>query len=395
MLVPRLGSIGTLRVGSLCGLGCVLALVSPHYAVQFLARFLTGVGIGAVSSVGPAFVVEHSRPEHRGKLGGLFQLTLSLGIFLASVVSYAVLSEYRDQGVDEVYLRRPFPNEEGDRALMLLLRQSMIIPVVFAALLVILVWIPLSKLTDSGAESTEPPVTVVDKASPTTQEARCALPKSSSIFSYPRAMALSITGAVALQLTGVNAIMFYCGKFMEAADISQRALGTVIVMAITFVATAIALGYADRVGRRCMLIPSLAIMSLSMMCLSLVSRFCAEGAVKTAFAFILLALYLLAFEFGPGIHFWIVCNEVLPSSIAQQGFSVVNIAQWLFLILVTLFFPPLNELMGPWVFWLFAGIGVACTVFFYLCLPETRHKSKEEISEALQTTNWVLRNPKQ
>jgi SP family arabinose:H+ symporter-like MFS transporter len=49
----------------------------------------TGVGLASVCC--PLYVSEMASNETRGRLGTLFQITLTFGIFLAYVVSYCIL----------------------------------------------------------------------------------------------------------------------------------------------------------------------------------------------------------------------------------------------------------------------------------------------------------------
>lgn len=77
---------GRKRMLFLCALlyalsGVLSAL--PRAFEQFLvARFISGLGIGALSMICPVYIAEISPEQWRGRLGSLFQLGIVSGIFL-------------------------------------------------------------------------------------------------------------------------------------------------------------------------------------------------------------------------------------------------------------------------------------------------------------------------
>ena len=77
---------GRKRLLFLCALLYALSgLLSaiPRSLEQFLlARFLSGLGIGASSMICPVYIAEISPEQYRGRLGSLFQLGIVTGIFL-------------------------------------------------------------------------------------------------------------------------------------------------------------------------------------------------------------------------------------------------------------------------------------------------------------------------
>ena len=56
----------------------------------YAGRVVAGVGIGAISAVAPAFVSECSPKEVRGRITGLFQIMVAVGVML----SYFINREY-------------------------------------------------------------------------------------------------------------------------------------------------------------------------------------------------------------------------------------------------------------------------------------------------------------
>ena len=80
----RFGGRETLRALAifyvLSALGCALAF---NWPVLVIARFLGGLGIGGSSVLGPVYIAEIAPGKWRGRLVGLFQINIVIGILLA------------------------------------------------------------------------------------------------------------------------------------------------------------------------------------------------------------------------------------------------------------------------------------------------------------------------
>lgn len=63
-----------------------IIIVGAEVWLLYIARFLAGVGVGAGCVIGPTYISEISEVSTRGTLGALFQLFLTVGIFLAFVI---------------------------------------------------------------------------------------------------------------------------------------------------------------------------------------------------------------------------------------------------------------------------------------------------------------------
>ena len=85
------GGRETLRVTALLylvsALGCALAWDWPSLVVF---RFIGGLGIGASSVVGPVYLAEMAPAKSRGRLVGIFQINIVIGILLAYLSNYLI-----------------------------------------------------------------------------------------------------------------------------------------------------------------------------------------------------------------------------------------------------------------------------------------------------------------
>src|SRR6202043_1638630 len=87
----RYGARQTLRVLAvfyvLSALGCAFAW---NWDILLLARFLGGLGIGGSSVLGPVYIAELAPAKIRGRLVGMFQINIVIGILLAYLSNYAI-----------------------------------------------------------------------------------------------------------------------------------------------------------------------------------------------------------------------------------------------------------------------------------------------------------------
>src|ERR1700684_3609931 len=68
-------------------LGCALAW---NWTALIFFRFIGGLGIGGSSVLGPTYIAELAPAKYRGRLVGLFQFNVVLGILLAYFSNYLV-----------------------------------------------------------------------------------------------------------------------------------------------------------------------------------------------------------------------------------------------------------------------------------------------------------------
>jgi sugar porter (SP) family MFS transporter len=88
-IADRIGRRATLLWGGWIFLvGSLLAPLSPNVATLIVARAMLGIAIGFTSVTAPVYVSELSPPDSRGRLIGLYQFALTLGIALADLVGY-------------------------------------------------------------------------------------------------------------------------------------------------------------------------------------------------------------------------------------------------------------------------------------------------------------------
>ncbi len=108
--------------------------------------------------------------------------------------------------------------------------------------------------------------------------------------------------------------------------------------------------------------------------------------IPSRFHGVLTALALLVFiafyAAGPGVCVWLALSELMPTRIRSSGMSIaLLINQSVSTLIAALFLPTVGRYGYAMAFFIFAG----CTVVYFLTaafmLPETKHKTLEEIEE--------------
>src|SRR5882762_7771508 len=193
----KYGARETLRVLAvfyvLSALGCAFAW---NWEVLLLARFLGGLGIGGSSVLGPVYIAELAPARIRGRLVGMFQINIVIGILLAYLSNFVIAR----QGLGATEWRWQF----GVATLPAIL------------FLVMLFGIPPSPrwLVTKGRVD-DPETELQEIVSSIHLE---SLQKDEPLFSrkYRFPIFLAITIGMFNQLSGINAILYYLNDIFAA-----------------------------------------------------------------------------------------------------------------------------------------------------------------------------------
>jgi len=338
----------------ICLFGGVTTAFSPTLWVFMTLRFILGIGVGLVGVICPMYVSETAPQKSKGRFGVLFQLSLTLGILLAYVVGFG-FKQIEDQSL----------------ALRLMLGTG---GGIFPLLMMCVIFCGMIE-TVNYQRSTNDSETrhLSSQDSSTIKRNRGAL----SLFSMAR-IRQTIKGivlAVILQLTGINAIMYYGPKIIEGAGFHNATLLNVGIGVWNFLSTFIAVSLVGLLERRTLIIGGTVVMSLALILVGLClnDSIIRDPLAKGIGVGIGLALFIAGFEGGIGCLFWVLVNEIFDSDVREHGSSMCNVMQWLFNILVSSLFPLLFE-KKDLTFYVFGGIGILCTLYYVI---ESQFRRKE------------------
>ncbi len=352
-------------------LGAAGAALAPDTAWLIIARVLAGVAIGVASFVSPLYISEIAPVDIRGKLVSINQVALTSGIVISYLIDYA------------------FAPSEDWRWMFALA----VIPA--AAFGIGLFFIPDSPRWLAGRGHLDQAREVLKRIrSPEQMESEVKEIQSSvsqqkggwsELFSklLRSAMVVGIGLAIAQQITGINTVIYYAPtifKFAGLSTASAAILASVGVGVINVVLTVVAMQLIDRVGRRPLLLISLAGMAVSLFVLGGAFLLPQFKSILGWIAVGSLMTYVGFFAVGLGPVFWLILSEIYPLRIRGRAMSVGTAANWLSNLIVALTFLTLTKSIGkPGTFWLYAAVTVGAWFFAWFLVPETKGKTLEQI----------------
>lgn len=164
------------------------------------------------------------------------------------------------------------------------------------------------------------------------------------------------------------------------SEISVRSIrGRLVAIGfVNVIGTILAIFWLDRLGRRSLLLWTLAGTAVSLFALA---GCFALYHISILLVTVSILAYVMCFAIGPGPMTWVYISEIFPSTARRWAASIATAALWIACFLVTTSFLSLPHYAGlsGGVFGLYAMLPVATFVFVIRELPETRRKSLEEI----------------
>jgi MFS family permease len=197
---------------------------------------------------------------------------------------------------------------------------------------------------------------------------------------YLRATVFVVVLGFLIQITGINAIIYYSPRIFEAMGFTGNfaLLGLpALVQVAGLAAVGTALLLVDRVGRRPILLCGTAMMIAADAVLMAVFGGGHGGAVA-GFAGVL--LFIFGYTMGFGSLGWVYASESFPSRLRSLGSSTMLTSNLVAnAIVAAVFLTLLQSLGGAGTFAVFAVLAVVAFAFVYRYAPETRGRQLEDI----------------
>src|SRR5216684_1711845 len=370
----KYGARETLRVLAvfyvLSALGCAFAW---SWDTLLLARFLGGLGIGGSSVLGPVYIAELAPPRIRGRLVGMFQINIVIGILLAYLSNFVIAR----QGLGAVEWRWQF----GVAALPDVLFLVMLFGIPQSPR-----WLVTQKRVEEAREvlqkmgGEDPEKELLEIVNSVHLE---RLERTEPLFArkYRLPIFLAITIGMFNQLSGINAILYYLNDIFEKAGYSKMSgdLQAVAVGAMNLVATLFAMTLIDKLGRKALLLIGSVGTAVSLAGVSAV--FFTQS--HQSYLLWLLVAYIAFFAISQGAVIWVYISEVFPNRVRAKGQGLGSSSHWIMNGLIQLTFPWLAKSSGAYPFVFFAAMMLLqffVVLFFY---PETKGVTLEQMQHRL------------
>ncbi len=337
-------------------------------------RFIGGIGIGGSSVLGPVYIAELAPAAWRGRLVGLFQINIVVGILLAYLTNYGIASM----------------NLHGNEWRW----QLGVAALPSAIFLLLLYTIPRSSrwlLTSGRVDEARKVLQLM--GSPNSEAELREIQDSIRLESgeqteplFQRKLRLPLFLAVSIgmfnQLTGINAILYYQNLIFDKAGYSAMSgyRQAAIVGAMNLLATFLGMALIDKLGRKTLLL----IGSVGMAaCLAGVAAVFFSGSHQSVLLYLLI-VYIAFFAISQGAVIWVYIAEVFPTRVRSKGQALGSGSHWVMNAIIALVFPLLAKSSGGTPFAFFAAMMVVQFFVVLLFYPETKGLTLENLQTRLQ-----------
>ena len=427
-----------LCIGIFYFVSAIGSALAPNVGVFTLARFLGGIGIGVSTVAAPLFISEISPADRRGRLTGMFQFNIVLGLLIATLSNFAIIK---------------ILGEGNEGAWRWMLGVEAFPALLYSVLCFKLPesprWLIVQGRREEGKEvlrQINPRFDgeeLEEKVAEIEESARLRPAEPGGIGSRLKLpILLAFLIAFFNQLSGINAILGFAPRIfgLTGIDTSASLFYASLITLTNLVFTFVGLWLIDRLGRRTLLyigsfgyIISLGIcawafhtyqaqfsnaaaaMDLKNNAAEVLSGEVAlngpaefmeripesvEAAEEFAEAEIVKAKegsgtggvivlgciigFIAAHAVGQGAVIWVFISEIFPARARSFGQSLGSGTHWVFAALLTLFFPIAMAKLSPSViFGFFCFMMVLQLVWVKLMVPETKGVSLEKMEENL------------
>jgi len=347
------------------------SMVNDPYTFAFF-RFIGGLGVGASTVAAPAYVSEIAPAKDRGRLVGLYQFNIVLGILIA------FLSNYLLRNVGENAWRWMIGVEA--------------IPAIAYTLLVFTVpksprWLLLQGRKEE-ATATLALLNPDDDVTKIVEEIEAAQhdhhDKTENIFMKKYRFPLMLAFLIAFfnQLSGINAFLYYAPRIFQEAGLGESTalLSSIGIGVTNMIFTLIGISLIDKLGRKkLMYMGSVGyIVSLSLVAMAFFFEW--EGMAVPLFLFMFIASHAI----GQGAVIWVYISEVFPDQLRSSGQSFGTSTHWVLSAIIPSLVPLLFAKIGAGVvFAFFAFMMVLQLLFVKFIMIETKGVPLEELEKRL------------
>ena len=379
------GALGAGGLANLIGRRWSMVLVAAGYAAFALlgamsqsvpmllaARLLLGLTIGVSVVVVPVFVAESAPASVRGSLLVGYQVATVFGIIVGYLACY-LLADSRDWrwmlalAAVPATLMAPLLLRMPDTARWYLLKGR--VAEARRALQ------RVEPDRDVKRELAEISVALREESGGGLMETAAEMLRRP----YLRATVFVVALGFLIQITGINAIVYYSPRLFDAMGFRGNFALLVLpalVQVAALAAVLLSVVLVDRLGRRPVLLSGIGAMIAADVVLIVV--FATRSPAM--FGFVGVLVFTMGFTFGFGALVWVYAGESLPSRLRSMGSSAMLTANLAANAVVAgVFLTVLHSLGGAGTFAVFGVFAVAGFAFVYRFAPETKGRQLEEI----------------
>lgn len=402
--------LGLIAVSWIFIFGVALQTAATAIPLFLAGRVFAGLGLGMISSIVPLYQSETSPGWIRGVIVGAYQLSITIGLLLASVANNAT-KDRNDTGCYRIPIAIQF-------AWALILIIGMIFLPETPRYL-----IKQDNHTAAAASLSKLRRLPVDHESIVAElseiqanhEYDLSLGKSSYSDCFKGNYLKRLLTGCALQalqqLTGINFIFYYGTQFFKNSGFTNSFTISLITNCVNTASTFPGLYAIEKFGRRSVLFWGAVGMCVSQFIVAILGTTTTsqdaaglilvhnDAAQKAAIAFICLYIFFFAASWGPIA--WVVTGEIFPLKIRAKSLSFTTATNWLLNWAIAYSTPYLvnygegNANLQSKIFFIWGGCCFVCIAFVYFFIYETKgltleqvDELYEEVSDARNSLGW-------
>ncbi len=205
---------------------------------------------------------------------------------------------------------------------------------------------------------------------------------------FRRSVWLGILLQAVQQFTGMNVVMYYAPRiFQDMGYATQAQLTfTAVVGLVNVLATFIAIGLIDRVGRKPILYVGFVVMTIGMGAVGTMMHVGIDARGEQIFTVAMLLLFIVGFAMSAGPLIWTLCAEIQPLNGRDFGIGCSTFTNWIANMIVgATFLTMLNSMGSAATFWLYGALNALFLVLTFWLVPETKGVTLERIERNLMS----------
>jgi len=369
-----------LLASAIFSLATLISIFAPTYDVFFAARFLLGVGVGVASFIAPLYLSEIAPKEFRGALIGMYQLMITIGIFLVFLTNSALDSTHSWR---LMMVALAIPSVLMFVGCLTLPRSPrwLVLTGNYSEAELVLKKIRLSE-EEAMKEFMEIKETTITNTNP------FSMLKHKFFI---KVIFLGMGLQIFQQLTGINVFLYFSAEIFEGAGFANPMVSTITIGLLNVITTVLAIKYIDRFGRKPILYLGLVLVIIS--CLVVGGIFTSHHIVGQSMnlsaslqwvTLVSCLVFIFGFAIAMGPVVWILCSEIQPAEGRDLGITASTMSNWVSNAIIVNFSLAF-VLHSPGKVFIFFGLAsIVCLLFVRLFVPETKGVSLEEIERNLR-----------
>ncbi len=412
---------------------------APNITLFAISRFIGGIGIGVSTVAAPLFISEISPADRRGRLTGMFQFNIVLGLLVATISNAVILW---------------IMSSDSETAWRWMLGIEAIPALIYSFMCFSLPesprWLIDNGQRDEGTKilgQINPTFSEADLEAAVTEIEQAADLESGNprVFWNPLKLALALAFLIAFfnQLSGINAILGYAPRILGMTGFapSESLFNATLITLVNLIFTLVGLRLIDKLGRRSLLYigsigyiaslficawafhnykdpfadaadalalkadaptiaadisklpekftPQITVENLSEENVEAVAEASLTSAKKESGAGSTLVLicilgFIAAHAVGQGAVIWVFISEIFPAVARGFGQSLGSATHWVFAAILTFAFPlAMEAFTATQIFGFFSFMMILQLIWVKLMVPETKGVSLENMQNNL------------